>query len=141
MANGCALLIPLGVFDKIGLLDETFFLYAEDVDFIARAVGAGFRVVFVPDAVIYHRESASSGGFGSPLTVYYTTRNRPYLMHKHQKDRRILLFFLVYFTATRLVVAARYLARGQRSQLKALTAGIADYCRGRMGQASPERYQ
>ena len=135
MANGCALLVPIGVFEKIGLLDETFFMYAEDIDFIARAVSAGFRVTFVPDAVVYHRESASSGGHGSPLTVYYTTRNRLYLMHKHQKDRRILLFFLVYFTATRLVVAARYLVQGRRPQIKALWAGITDYCRGRMGRA------
>ena len=136
MANGCALLIPVTVFDKIGLLDEVFFMYAEDVDFIARAVNVGFQVMFVPDAVVYHRESASSGGHGSPLTGYYTTRNRLYLMRKHQKDRRILLFFLVYFTLTRLVVADRYLIRGQRPQLRALAAGIFDYCRGRMGRSS-----
>lgn len=135
MANGCALLIPRGVIDKIGYLDETFFMYAEDVDFITRAVRAGVRVTFVPDSVLYHRESASSGGAGSPLTVYYTTRNRLYLMFKHQPNRLILAYFLVYFSVTRLAVAARYLARGQRAQLGALLGGIADYRRGRMGRS------
>ncbi len=141
MANGCALLFPAGLVAEIGLLDETFFLYAEDIDYIARAVEAGFQVLFVPDAVVYHRESASSGGSGSPLTVYYTTRNRLYLMFKHQKSRLILGFFLVYFIGTRLIVAARYLARGQTPQLRALLAGISDYCRGHLGQAPPERYK
>lgn len=135
MANGCALLFPVAAADKIGLFDETFFLYAEDIDFILRAVGAGFRVRFVPDAVVYHRESASSGGHGSPLTVYYTTRNRLHLMFKHQKSRRILAFFLVYFTVTRLAVAAGYLLRGRRAQLRAMAAGIADFCRGRLGRS------
>ena len=139
MANGCALLIPVGVIEKIGLLDDTFFMYAEDVDFITRAVRAGARVTFVPEAVVYHRESASSGGAGSPLTVYYTTRNRLYLMFKHQPNRLILAFFLVYFSLTRLPVAARYLLRGQRAQFRALRNAIEDFCRGRMGQAPPGR--
>lgn len=141
MANGCALLFPIGAVAKIGLFDDVFFLYAEDIDYIARAVSAGFKIFFVPKAVVYHRESASSGGYGSPLTVYYTTRNRLYLMRKHQKNRLIFSFFLVYFSVTRLLVAARYLARGQKTQLRALVFGIADFCRGRMGQASPDRYQ
>ncbi len=141
MANGCALLFPMAAADKIGIFDESFFLYAEDIDFILRAVSAGFRVVFVPDAVAYHRESASSGGHGSPLTVYYTTRNRLRLMFKHQKSRRILAVFLVYFSLTRLLIAVRYLARGQFAQLRAMAAGIADFCRGRLGYAPPERYR
>lgn len=140
MANGCALLLPIGTVAKIGLFDDAFFLYAEDIDYIVRAVSAGFKVFFVPEAVVYHRESASSGGYGSPLTIYYTTRNRLHLMHKHQKNRLILGFFLVYFSVTRLLVAARYVARGQKAQLRALVFGIADFCLGRLGQAPPERY-
>lgn len=134
MANGCALLIPIAAIAKIGLLDDIFFMYAEDVDFILRAVRAGMQVIFVPQAVIFHRESASSGGAGSPLAVYYTTRNRLYLMFKHQPRRFILAFFLVYFSLTRLLVVANYLRRGQKAHLKALLYAITDYCRGRMGQ-------
>lgn len=141
MANGCALLIPEEVFRQIGLLDDQFFMYAEDVDFITRAVHAGFRVLFVPDAVIYHRESASSGGSESPLSVYYATRNRLHLMKKYQTSRWRLAVFWVYFLLTRFVVAARYLRHGQIAQFHALQNAVVDFWRGQVGQAPEQRYQ
>ena len=97
MANGCALLVPKGIIEQVGVLDEVFFMYAEDVDYILRAVQAGAEVWLVPPSVIYHRESSSSGGGGSPLVVYYTTRNRLYLTARHQKSWLTRAFFLAYF--------------------------------------------
>jgi len=140
MANGCALLVPKGIIERAGLLDEIFFMYTEDVDFILRAVQAGAEVWLAPQAVIHHRESASSGGGGSPLVVYYTTRNRLFLMARHQKNLLIRLFFLFYFFLTRVPVLLNYLRRGRRAQARALVSGIADYGRGRMGRAAPSRY-
>ncbi len=140
MANGCALLIPRGIIGRAGLLDETFFMYTEDVDFILRAVEAGAEVWLAPASIIHHRESASSGGGGSSLVVYYTTRNRLFLMARHQKNLGIRLFFLAYFFLTRVPVLLRYLAGGRRAQARALVSGVADYGRGRMGRAAPSRY-
>lgn len=54
---GCALLIKREVFDKIGLLDERFFLYGEDPDFCLRAKGAGFKLKLVPHAKVWHMVS------------------------------------------------------------------------------------
>jgi len=141
MANTCALLLPAETFQKTGMMDETFFMYSDDTDFITRAVRQGTRIKFVPDAVLYHRESSSSGGTGSPLSVYYTNRNRLYFMFKHQKNRAALLFFIVYFGVTRVLVALHYLLRGKRVQLFALIHAVADFCQGHMGYASPARFQ
>lgn len=135
MANTCALLFSQEVSARIGPMDDIYFIYWDDTDFLTRAVQNGLRIKFVPDAVLYHRESSSSGGTNSPLSVYYTTRNRLYFMVKHQKNRFILAFFLVYFSFTRIVVAATYLLRGQHPQLAALKDAIIDFCRGRTGQA------
>ncbi len=139
MANGCALLIAKGMIERTGLLDEDFFMYAEDVDYILRALKAGAEVWLVPQAVIYHRESASSGGSGSPLVVYYTTRNRLYLMARHQRAWAARVFFLAYFAATRLPVLLNYARQGKSAQIRALLDGIFDYRHGHMGRAAAAR--
>lgn len=73
--TGCALLIKDEVFEKIGLLDEQYFLYYEESDFIYRARENGFKVMYIPSAIVYH-DNAKSTGLGSPLQDYFITRNR-----------------------------------------------------------------
>lgn len=57
--TGCSLLIKRVVLEKIGLLDDNFFLYWEDVDFSVRAKKAGFKIKVVPRSVIYHFEASN----------------------------------------------------------------------------------
>ena len=73
--SGAAIMIKKEVFDSIGFFDERYFLYYEDSDFCYRAKKAGFKVFYIPEAVVYH-ENAKSTGVGSPLQDYYITRNR-----------------------------------------------------------------
>ncbi len=49
------------VFDKIGLFDENFFAYMEDVDISYRARIHGYKCIYCPEAVVYHRGSGTSG--------------------------------------------------------------------------------
>lgn len=63
----------------IGLFDEDFFMYLEDVDLNWRAQMAGYRTVFAPQAVVYHRLSASGGGV---IASYYTGRNTIWVLAK-----------------------------------------------------------
>lgn len=74
-ATGCAVLIKRQVFEKIGLYDERYFLYLEDLDFSVRAVRVGFKIIYQPGAIIWHK-NAQSGGFGSGIHDYFFTRNR-----------------------------------------------------------------
>lgn len=74
-ATGAAMFVRKEVFDKIGLFDERYFLYYEESDFVYRAREAGFKVMYTPKAVIYHK-NAQSTGLGSALQDYYITRNR-----------------------------------------------------------------
>lgn len=73
--TGAALMVRKNVFEKIGLFDERYFLYYEDADFCYRAKQAGFKIMYIPDAVVFH-ENAKSTVLGSPLQDYYITRNR-----------------------------------------------------------------
>lgn len=141
MANTCALLLPQEAVEQIGTMDDAYFIYYDDTDFLTRAVRAGLRIKFVPDSVICHRESSSSGGTDSPLSIYYTTRNRLYFMRKHQKNPAALLFFWGYFLLTRVVVGVRCLRRRQYAQIRALRNGVADFLWGKTGRAPTNRFQ
>ncbi|MBI3956290.1 glycosyltransferase family 2 protein, partial [Candidatus Gottesmanbacteria bacterium] len=73
--TGCSMMVKKEVFEKIGLLDEKFFAYLEDLDFCLRAKCAGYKLLYVPQSVVWH-ENAGSSGVGSDTHQYYMTRNR-----------------------------------------------------------------
>jgi hypothetical protein len=61
--------------DRIGLFDEDFFAYMEDIDLGLRAQRAGYRCIFIPGAIVYHIGSATSGGTASSFSVRQTVSN------------------------------------------------------------------
>ena len=75
-ASGCAMFVKREVFEKIGFFDKKYFTYLEDADFCERAKKADFQLLFVPQAVLWHKVSRTAGGIGSKLQDYYITRNR-----------------------------------------------------------------
>jgi len=81
--TGCALLVKKKVIEKIGLLDERFFLYWEDVDWGLRARKAGFTNLVVPNSHIWHKISVSTGGTDSPLKAYHKARSHLYFSKLH----------------------------------------------------------
>ncbi|MGD0765407.1 MAG: glycosyltransferase family 2 protein [Dehalococcoidia bacterium] len=133
-ASFCCALVPTAAFREVGLLDERFFMYYEETDWLEQALAKGYRLLYHPQAVIYHLESASSGGgWMTPFKHYYATRNRLYLVKKHAQSRVWFALFTLYFLGTRLAYLARYAFRRQWRLMRALTLGVWDYYRGRMG--------
>ncbi len=80
---GGAMLIHKSVFDKIGFLDENYFLYFEDADFCQRARKAKVPVFFLPEIKVFHSVSASTIKLGSPLLLRYHYRNALYFNLKN----------------------------------------------------------
>ncbi|MFC1757290.1 glycosyltransferase family 2 protein [Planctomycetota bacterium] len=58
--SGAAMMVRTGVFEQIGMIDEAYFLYFEEVDFCARALDVGIKCAVVPDSKIIHLEGAST---------------------------------------------------------------------------------
>lgn len=81
-ASGCCLLIRREVVEKIGLLDERYFLYLEDADFCQRTISAGFKILYVGSSKIYHKVNSSTSKTVSQLPIYYVSRNRFYFARK-----------------------------------------------------------
>ncbi len=74
---GAAFLIRRSLFEQVGLFDEGYFMYFEDVDLCYRARRGGFRVVYVPEAVGIHIESATSKkGSAAYFQRFHTSRWR-----------------------------------------------------------------
>ena len=92
-ATGCCVLIKKEVFEKIGLLDKKYFAYWEDTDFCQRAKRAGFKVVYAPNAILWHKNASSSGRPGSVTHVYFQTRNRLLFGFRYASLRAKLALF------------------------------------------------
>ncbi|MEK7521653.1 MAG: glycosyltransferase family 2 protein [Patescibacteria group bacterium] len=85
-ATGACMFIRRGVIEEVGFFDEKYFLYLEDADYSIHAKEAGWKVVFVPKAALWHKVSQSSG-IGSELNDYYISRNRMLFGLKHAPIR------------------------------------------------------
>lgn len=96
--SGCASLFKREMFEEIGLFDENFFAYAEDTDLGWRARQAGWKALFVPEAVVLHNHS---GGFSHFLSykAFLLERNRLWVSLKNFPFSIILL--LPFFTLIR----------------------------------------
>lgn len=74
--TGCSFMMRRDVVEKIGYLDDKFFLYLEDLDYSLRARKAGFRALYAPGSIVWHINAGSTGKPGHGLHQYYLTRNR-----------------------------------------------------------------
>lgn len=79
---GACMMIPRTALDRVGLLDEEFFLYSEEADLSKRMTDAGYRIYFTPDAEITHHGGASIAQLGPrQLDHFLTSMNRYYAKH------------------------------------------------------------
>ena len=95
-ASGCCLLVDARVFKEIGLFDEQYFAYHEDVDFLLRAKRAGIRVWFAPDAHLYHKVSSLTGGNKSEFGARLGARNKIYYLRKNFGLLTAFVFSVAY---------------------------------------------
>lgn len=120
--TGCSLLVRKETLEQVGLLDDDLFLYFEDVDWSARAKTAGWKLMYCPQSVVYHKVSASTGGAASPALLYYTSRNRLYFVKRNFPNK--LLAALCYNIYEHVLVSVK---KGRFSCAIAALQGIWDF--------------
>lgn len=91
--TGCLILFRTDHLAKAGLEDEDFFMYLDDIEFSARLKKNGFRLLYQPSAVIYHKVL---GEKESPLKLYYSVRNR-FLLNNKMNSGVVRIISAVYF--------------------------------------------
>ena len=117
---GASMAVTRDFLDAVGLMEERFFLYYEEIDWAMRGRGR-FEQGFVADAVVYHKEGASAGSASrlsrrarSPLSEYHHIRSKMIFGGKHFPH-----LLPVYF-AQNIVILMRRLWRRQPAQAKAV---------------------
>jgi GT2 family glycosyltransferase len=100
-APTCFMMIDARVFARIGQMDERYFVYYDDTDFVWRMAQDGIRIRYVPNSVVLHKVSTSTGGERSPFSLYYANRNRVYFIRKNLRGLQ-RAFAIAYMLATRI---------------------------------------
>ncbi|MDE2367967.1 MAG: glycosyltransferase family 2 protein [Burkholderiales bacterium] len=106
-APTCCMLVHRKVFETVGLMDESYFVYYDDTDFCWRMRKQNQALGYWPAAVLIHKVGGSTGGVSSPFTVRITARNRLYYLRKHFGYWSPWLWMLVFVP----YYAIRYLLR------------------------------
>jgi len=128
-ADGAAMAVSRVAVERAGLLDEDLFAYVEDVEWSLRIRGAGFEVVYVADAVVVHKGSASTGGAASTANLYYDTRNTIVVCERYAALPRGLR------ALRRAVIVGAHIAQ-RPTGMHAVLEGWRDARAGRLGQRS-----
>jgi GT2 family glycosyltransferase len=124
-ATGCALAVRAALWQRLGGLDERYYIYAEDVDLSLRARALGARIAYLPQARVLHHVSATVGGGRSAFKVYHQRRSRWQLLRRHLRPWQwptALLGLLAYD----FVLAVFLLLRLKMHALGALLLAILD---------------
>ncbi len=89
-AHGAAMMVPMEVVKKVGLMSYIFFLYYEEADWCARIANEGYKMYYVHNSYVLHKESISTGKL-SALKIYYQNRNRLVYMRRNIHGKEFLL--------------------------------------------------
>lgn len=131
-ANGCCMLLSKEIIEKIGLLDEQFFLYYEDNEYSLRAEKYDIKIWYCAGAVVYHKVSGSTKGNDKPANAYYITRN--WLICNRIYIKKYICFFYCYFVVNRLAWFLIWKTQGKDDMIRAMWKGIEDYKNGCTGK-------
>lgn len=121
------------VVDAVGGFDDDFFAYLEDIDLSLRARLAGFRCFAIPDAVVYHVGSASTGGDSSAFSIRMTAKNMIFVLAKTVPAPLVFQMLPVVVAGQVALLSlcfttGRY--QGLRRHLRAYVQGLGEGLRG-----------
>lgn len=136
--TGCAFLIKASVVQQIGLIDARYFAYFEENDWCIRAKRAGFSIVYVPEAHLWHKIQPKRQAL-SPRHVYLMTRNRLLFLRNSGGGFPLILFVIVFKNLKTICVwSLRKQYKEKRSLRRPMLRGVFDFVRKRFGEPPPD---
>ncbi len=131
--TGCAMLVKTDILKKVRLLDDSFFMYYEEVEWCVRFQRAGYAINHVPTAKIWHKINPEARE-ASASVHYYMTRNRLIFLKKTRANWRawgVTLFGDYLRTLVSWSIRPQW--RNKALQRKAMIAAICDFFLGKSG--------
>jgi hypothetical protein len=133
--TGCAFFITARALHSIGKLDERLFIYAEDLDWSLRLMKTGFKCMYIPTSVIWHKEGVDTLKSGNQsFRLRLAIRNILIVMKKNARWYHYPTFipnFIIRYLARYLSIS---LMQKDFDAMKGVMAGISDFFIGRSGR-------
>jgi GT2 family glycosyltransferase len=131
--SGCAILVRRALIEQVGALDPDYFLYWEETEWCIRAKRAGWKILHIPHAKIWHK-GVQRNYDPRPYVTYYMTRNYLLTLAKHKAPFpiRIYAFGRIFRTLLSWSIKPRW--RNKREHRYAMWRGVIDFFHHRVGR-------
>lgn len=126
--SGCSMIIRKDVFSKVGGFDGDYFCLAEDADLGWRLLNHGYKIMYQPTSIVYHKASATYKKFRTykTWTFYFYTRNALITIFKNAR-KRDLIWMIPLFLLAICCECLLFLLLGRRDSSKAIVNGLKDF--------------
>ena len=129
--TGCGYLLRSEVLKKIGYFKEDLVFYSEDAELCYRFREAGYKVMYIPEAKMWHKTGTTLAK-NRPVQLHYSTRNQLYLLQRHRVGYYPLILFVHVFVVSPVKMALfAVLLRWKNSA--GISRGVRDWRRGKYG--------
>jgi GT2 family glycosyltransferase len=122
-APTCFMAIKANIFKSVGLMDERYFVYSDDTDFVLRCLRANIKLRYLGNLSLRHKVSSSTGGDDSDFSIYYGNRNRLFFIRKNLTGY-IRASAIVLFCFTRVIRWFFYSGNKKNILYKAVMDGL-----------------
>jgi GT2 family glycosyltransferase len=130
--SGCALLVRRAAVEQVGMLDPGYFLYWEETEWCLRAGRAGWRILNIPQARLWHK-GVQRDYQPKPYVTYYMTRNHLFTLSKYKAPLRAWVFTLVQIVRSLVSWTIKPRWRHKREHRNAMWHGLVDFIKHRQG--------
>lgn len=131
--SGCAIMVRREVIEQLGMLDEHFFYYWEETEWCVRTKRAGWKIMHVPQARLWHKGVQIDYRPG-PNVAYYNTRNYLLMLHKHEAPATVRLRAWYRILRTYASMSIKPERKTNREARQAMVQGMGDFWRGHLGK-------
>jgi hypothetical protein len=131
--SGCAIMVRREVIEQVGPIDARFFYYWEETEWCVRTSRAGWKIVHVPGAKLWHK-GVQRNYQPKPSLLYYDTRNHLLLLTKHRAPARAWFntWFQIFRTLISWTINPKWRSMSQHRD--AMWRGLLDFLRRKWGQ-------
>jgi GT2 family glycosyltransferase len=116
--HGAAMMVPMEVIHRVGLIPECYFLYYEELDWATRIKNAGYNLWYIHNSLVLHKESVSIGKM-SPQKIYYMNRARLLYLRRNFSGLQFLVAILFQLFVSIPKNTFKFLLTGGRNHTKA----------------------
>lgn len=131
--TGCALLVSRSVIEQVGMLDPDYFLYWEETEWCIRAGKAGWKIVHVPGAKLWHK-GVKRDYQPRPYVTYYHTRNHLLTLAKHRAPMVAWAYTLTQIFRSLVSWSLKSRWSSKRKLRNAMWMGLVHFLHGRFGK-------